>query len=129
MTGDAQAIRDLVAKWLAASKAGDLATVLGLMADDVLFLVPGREPFGKAEFAGSSQAMKDVRIDGTSEIVELEVLGDRAWMRTRLEVSMTPPGGAPVVRSGYTLSILRKEPDGRWVIARDANLLGPAGAA
>ena len=128
MTGDAQAIRDLVAKWLAASKAGDLTTQLGLMADDVLFLVPGREPFGKAEFAGSSQAMKDVRIDGTSEIVELEVLGDRAWMRTRLEVSMTPPGGAPMVRSGYTLSILRKEPDGRWVIARDANLLGPAGA-
>ena len=129
MPGDAQAIRDLVAKWLAASKAGDLATVLGLMADDVLFLVPGREPFGKAEFAGSSQAMKDVRIDGTSEIVELEILGAWAWMRTRLEVSMTPPGGAPVVRSGYTLSILRKEPDGRWVIARDANLLGPAGAA
>ena len=129
MPSDAQAIRDLVAKWLAASKAGDLTTLLGLMADDVLFLVPGREPFGKAEFAGGTQAMKDVRIDGTSEIVELEVLGDRAWMRTRLEVSMTPPGGAPVVRSGYTLSILRKEPDGRWVIARDANLLGPAGAA
>jgi len=127
MPSDAQAIRDLVAKWLAASKAGDLTTLLGLMADDVLFLVPGREPFGKAEFAGSSQAMKDVRIDGTSEIVELEVLGDRAWMRTRLEVSMTPTGGAPMVRSGYTL--LRKEPDGRWVIARDANLLGPAGAA
>ena len=129
MPGDAQAIRDLVANWLASSKAGDLSTLLGLMADDVLFLVPGREPFGKAEFAGGTQAMKDVRIDGTSEIVELEILGAWAWMRTRLEVSMTPPGGAPMVRSGYTLSILRKEPDGRWVIARDANLLGPAGAA
>jgi hypothetical protein len=30
--------------------------VLGLMADDVLFMVPGREPFGKAEFAASAQA-------------------------------------------------------------------------
>ena len=26
-------------------------------------------------------------------------------------------------RAGYTLTILRKEPDGRWVLARDANLL------
>ena len=127
MTGNEQAIRDLVSQWFTAGKAGDLETVLGLMADDVLFLVPGKEPFGKREFAASSTAMKGVRIDGVSEIVELEVLGGRAWMRCRLEVRMTPPGGAPMVRSGYTLTVLRKDPDGRWVILRDANLLGPPG--
>jgi hypothetical protein len=26
-------------------------------------------------------------------------------------------------RSGYTLSILRKQPDGKWVLWRDANLV------
>jgi len=26
-------------------------------------------------------------------------------------------------RTGYTLSILRKEKDGRWLLVRDANLL------
>jgi ketosteroid isomerase-like protein len=26
-------------------------------------------------------------------------------------------------RAGYTLTILRKEADGRWVLARDANLV------
>ena len=31
--------------------------------------------------------------------------------------------GKPVRRSGYTLTILRKERDGRWRLARDANLL------
>lgn len=36
---------------------------------------------------------------------------------------MTPPGGAPLRRSGYTLTILRKEADGQWRLARDANLL------
>jgi ketosteroid isomerase-like protein len=66
--------------------------------------------------------MKGVVIEGTSDIVELEVLGDRAWMRNRLSITVTPPGGKPMVRSGYTLTILRKLPDGRWVIARDANL-------
>jgi ketosteroid isomerase-like protein len=43
--------------------------------------------------------------------------------RNRLRVEVTPPGGPTVVRSGYTLTVLRKESDGRWVIARDANLL------
>jgi hypothetical protein len=35
---------------------------------------------------------------------------------------MTPPNAKPVRRSGYTLSIWRKQPSG-WVIFRDANLL------
>ena len=33
---------------------------------------------------------------------------------------MTPPGGEPPRRAGYTLTILRKEADGRWRLARDA---------
>jgi ketosteroid isomerase-like protein len=36
---------------------------------------------------------------------------------------MTPPGGAPLRRAGPTLTILRKEADGRWRLARDANLM------
>jgi ketosteroid isomerase-like protein len=38
-------------------------------------------------------------------------------------MTVTPPDSAPVQRSGYTLTILRKEPDGRWRLIRDANLL------
>jgi uncharacterized protein (TIGR02246 family) len=125
MQNDEQAIRDLLDNWMAASKAGDTATVLNLMADDVVFMTPGLDPFGKQTFAANSEKMKGVRIDGTSEIKELKVLGDWAWMRTKLRVTITPPGGNPMVRSGYTLTILRKESDGRWVLARDANLLSP----
>jgi ketosteroid isomerase-like protein len=47
-------------------------------------------------------------------------------MRNRVEVTVTPPSGEPVKRSGHTLTILRKGDDGRWRIARDANLM-PAG--
>jgi uncharacterized protein (TIGR02246 family) len=124
MTEDERAIRKLVETWMAASKAGDLATVLSLMADDVVFMVPGREPFGKAAFAAASQGMKDIRIEGRSDIQEIEILDGWAWMRNRLEMTTTPAGGgAPVRRAGYTLTILRKRADGRWLIARDANLL------
>jgi len=125
MSDDERAIRELVARWMAASQAGDTQTVLSLMTDDVVFMVPGREPFGKQEFAAASQAMTGARIEGRSDIRELQVLGDWAYLRSYLEVSVTPPGGNSVRRVGYTLTILRKQPDGRWLLARDANLLNP----
>jgi uncharacterized protein (TIGR02246 family) len=120
---DEQAIRKLVDTWLSASKRGDFATVLGLMADDVIFMVPGREPFGKEAFAAMTKEMKDARMEGTSEIQELKILGDWAWMRNRLKVAVTLPNGRVMHRSGYTLTILYKNADGAWLIARDANLV------
>jgi uncharacterized protein (TIGR02246 family) len=95
VTDDERAIRDLVATWMAASQAGDLQSVLNLMADDVIFMVPGREPFGKEAFAAASQGMKNVRMEGESDIRELKVLGDWAYLRNYLQVTMTPPGGEP----------------------------------
>ena len=44
MQDDERAIRDLIATWLEASKAGDTEKVLSLMADDVVFLVTGHPP-------------------------------------------------------------------------------------
>ena len=95
MTEDERAIRDLVATWMEASRAGDTATVLSLMADDVIFQVPGREPFGKEAFAAASQGMKNVRIEGTADIRELRVLGDWAYLRNFISMEITPPGGTP----------------------------------
>jgi uncharacterized protein (TIGR02246 family) len=123
MTDDKRVIRDVIAAWMAASQAGDVAKILSLMTDDAVFMVPGREPFGKEAFAAASQAMKDARMEGESDIRELEVLGDWAYLRAYIKVTMTPPGGTPVRRAGYTLTILRKQPDGRWLLARDANLM------
>jgi uncharacterized protein (TIGR02246 family) len=120
---DEQAIRGLVETWMSASKSGDLTTILSLMAEDVMYLVPGREPFGKEEFAQSFREMKNVRLDPRCEIQEIKVLGDWAWVRNQLQVTIRPPEGPPVLRSGHTLTILNKKADGQWVIARDANLL------
>jgi uncharacterized protein (TIGR02246 family) len=127
LQSDEEAIRQLVDTWMAASKVGDLSTVLSLMADDVIFMLPGRQPFGKEAFIASSQNMRDVRIEGSSDIQEIRVLGDWAWMRNYLKVSVTPPQGKPLVRSGHTLTILRKNSAGNWVIVRDANLLSAGG--
>jgi uncharacterized protein (TIGR02246 family) len=123
MTDDERAIRAVVDTWFAATRSGDLETVLSLMTDDVVFMVPGQQPFGKDAFAAASRGMADIAIDGSSEIVELHVSGEWAYLRNRIEISATPKGGGATRRSGYTLTIFRKEPDGRWRLARDANLL------
>ena len=123
MSDDEGAIRKLVEDWMTATKAGDSARVLSLMADDVVFMVPGREPFGKEAFAAASDGMKGTRLEGTADIREMEVLGDWAWCRTHIHLTVTPPTGEPVQRAGYTLTIFKKKPDGHWVLSRDANLL------
>lgn len=123
MSDDVRAIRNLIDRWMKASKAGDLRSVLSMMTDDVIFMTCGREPFGKAEFAAASSQMEGMKIDGTADVKEVAVTGDWAWARTHLAVTMTMPDGKEVRRSGYTLTVLTKDMDGRWLIARDANLL------
>ena len=128
MSPDEQQIRDLVATWMSATRCGDLDMVLSLMTDDVVFLVPGQPAFGRQQFAAAMQPPAGVaapQIDGRSEIQEIQVFGDWAYMWTRLRVEMRPPNAArPVKRAGHTLSILRKSAV-KWRLARDANMLAP----
>jgi len=120
-----QAIRQLVDTWLKASENGDLNAMLNLISDDVIFMVPAREPFGKEEFAQNYKQMKGIKLSTQSNIQEIKVLGNWAWMRNFLKVTFTQGDGNPTTHSGYVLTILRKTADGKWVITRDANLLTP----
>jgi uncharacterized protein (TIGR02246 family) len=129
MNNDEQAIRALVDTWMRATRAGDLDRVLELMAEDVVFLAAGRPPMrGTEAFAAASRAMEGkVTIDGRAEIQEVRVFGDWAYCWNQLTITMRPAdGSAPAERSGPALSILRRNPDGRWVIFRDANMVSPA---
>ena len=127
MSSDEQQIRELVSTWMSATRIGDMATVLSLMTDDVVFLVAGQEPFGKEQFAAAMKPQASGSmplIDGRSEIQEVRISGDHAYLWSKLTVSVTPPNGTTVHRAGHTLSVLRKTA-GRWQLARDANLLSP----
>jgi uncharacterized protein (TIGR02246 family) len=125
---DEKEIRELIATWMDATKTHDTGKVLSLMTDDVIFLVPGQPPMNKAGFAklAAAQGAKQApTFDGTSDIQEITVVGDWAFMWSKLRVVATPPdGSAPTARSGHTLSVLRKQA-GKWLLARDANLLAP----
>jgi uncharacterized protein (TIGR02246 family) len=126
MQNDEQSIGELVTEWQKAAAAGDLSKLLDLMAEDVVFYVVGQSPMrGREAFAAAFRAaVQQVRIESTATIEEIHVRGNFAHLANYLTVTMTPLQGGPIIRrSGYTLTIMRKEPDGRWVLYRDANML------
>ncbi len=128
MDPDEQQIRDLIDAWMQASQAGDADRLHGMMAEDVVFLRPGLPPMrGRAAFvAGFRNAMDHVRLELLSNIQEITLSGDLAFCWNQLNVTAIPRRGGPAMRhSGNVLSMLRKLPEGNWVIARDANMLIP----
>ena len=112
-----------------ASAEGDIDVVLSLMAEDVVFLLPGQPPMrGRDAFAKAFRsAMGQVRIEGKPDIQEIYIAGNFAFCWNELSLTVTPfAGGPPKRRAGPVLSIFRREPDGRWVLFRDANMLTAA---
>lgn len=124
---DERAVRALHAAWIDAVNGGDLARLLGLMADDAVFLSPGRQPLGPEEFpAGFAAAHQHSRIRCVSELQDVVVAGDVAYTVCRDSLRVTPRGdGAALELAGHRMSVYRRQPDGRWLLARDAHTLVP----
>lgn len=130
MSADEQAIRELIERWIEATRGGDVETILALMAPDAVFLVAGQPPMqGREAFEKSLRGVLEGNIiDSTSEVDEIAVSGDMAYCRTRLSVTVTSKHGKlPLQRTGHTLTILRKGSDGQWLLTRDANMLATPG--
>src|SRR5262249_43963181 len=127
MGSDEREIREVHSTWISAVNAGDLVRLLALMADDVVFLNPGKAPFGLEGFSANfSAAHQQVRIRCRSELEEVVVIGEVAYTRSRDALSVTPgAGGEARHLAGHRITVYRKQPDGRWLLARDAHTLSP----
>jgi uncharacterized protein (TIGR02246 family) len=128
MGSDERAIREVHATWIDAVNGGDLVRLLALMANDVVFLNPGQAPFGRDGFpVGFSAAHQQSRIRCISELEEVVIVGEVAYTLCRDSLSVTPRvGGEATELAGHRITIYRKQSDGRWLLARDANTLSPA---
>src|SRR3954452_13679996 len=127
MGPDERAIREVHSTWIDAVNAGDLVRLLRLMADDVVFLNPGQAPCGRDGFApGFSAAHQRARIHCVSELEDVVVVGEVAYTWSRDSLSVTPRAGGEAMRlAGDRLTVYRQQPDGRWLLARDAHTLSP----
>ena len=127
MGPDERAIHEVHSTWIDAVNAGDLVRLLTLMADDVVFLNPGQAPFGRDGFSpGFSAAHQQARINCISELEDVVVVGEVAYTRSRDSLSVIPIAGEEAKQlAGHRITIYRKQPDGRWLLARDAHTLCP----
>jgi uncharacterized protein (TIGR02246 family) len=127
MRSDEQAIREAHSAWIDAVNSGDLARLLVMITDDVVFLNPGEDRVGRDGFSTKfSAAHKRLRICCVSELTEVVVFGEVAYTLSRDSLSVSPRvGGEETGLAGDRMTIYRKQPDGRWLLARDANVLSP----
>jgi uncharacterized protein (TIGR02246 family) len=127
MGNDENVIREVHSVWIDAVNTGELARLLALMTDDVVFLNPGKEPIGRLEFQnGFLSSHQRLWIHCVSEIDEVSVFGEFAYIRCRDSLSVKPrAGGAATELTGHRITIYRKQPDGRWLVARDVHTLSP----
>jgi uncharacterized protein (TIGR02246 family) len=125
---DEQRIHEVHSTWIDAVNAGDLVRLLNLMADDAVFLNPGHAPFGRDGFSSAfTAAHQTLRISCVSELEEVVVVGEVAYTRSRDALSMTErASGEPRQLAGYRITVYRRQPDGRWLLARDAHTLSLA---
>ena len=98
-----------------------------LMADDVVFLNPGGPPFGRDGFSADfSAAHERARIRCVSDLEEVVVVGEVAYTRSRDTLSVIPRvAGEATHLAGHRITVYRKQPGGRWLLARDAHTLTP----
>jgi ketosteroid isomerase-like protein len=65
---------------------------------------------------------QQVRIRCSSELEEVVVIGEVAYTRSRDALLVTPrAGGEATQLAGHRITVYRKQPDGRWLLARDAH--------
>jgi uncharacterized protein (TIGR02246 family) len=124
---DERAIREVHSTWIDAVNVGDLVCLLTLMADDVVFLNPAQAPLGRDGFSAVlPTAHQQARINCISELENVVVVGEVTYTLSRDSLSVTPRAGGETMRlAGRRLTVFRKQPDGRWLLARDAHTLSP----
>ena len=127
MSPDEQLVRELHSTFIAAINAGDHVRLLTLMTDDVVLLGPGQAPIGQDGFSAvHSGAHQEHLIHCTSELQEVVVMGDVAYTWCQDSLSVAPRvGGDTAHLAGHRLTVYRRQPDGRWLLARDAHTLTP----
>jgi len=127
MASEERKIHEVHSTWIEAVNAGDLIRLLTLMADDAVFLNPGQAPFDRDGFSSVfSAAHQRARISCISELEEVVVVGEVAYTRSRDTLAVTGrAGGAVTQLAGYRITVYRQQPDGRWLLARDAHTLSP----
>ena len=111
---------DAVTQFVNAMNKGDLETALGLYEPEAsLVAQPGVVVTGTLALREALAGFVALKPTMTSEAHQVVETGDVALYCSRWNLRGTDPAGNPVQMSGRSSDILRRQPDGNWLIALD----------
>jgi uncharacterized protein (TIGR02246 family) len=95
-----------------AMRAGDVEAALRLYEPDAAFAsADGQTRHGRAALRDELGPMAEARADFRVTVRKIVQAGDLALIQTEWSVDR------PAARSGYALEVLRRQADGRWLLA------------
>ena len=119
---DALAIRNLLGEVLKAFNTGEFEKVIDLHTDDVVLMetnmpaVQGKQALREI-FTHYFAVRKEQQISSQLdfEILEMEIMGDRAYARGGVRMTSTKKEALPVTVTGKFLCLFKRQPDGNWL--------------
>ena len=126
MNSNEQDVLAVYEQWFRAMQAGDVQSALALVTEDVVFKGPGSPAaVGKRALGARLEAFhRDFSEVVSFEVQEVEVVSDWAYASVAEQATVhSKVGKNPVMVSGLHLSILRRDGQGGWRIARDVSSL------
>lgn len=123
---DQRTIQGVYDRWFQAMEVGDVEKALRLVTDDVVWKSPGdAAAVGKDALQTRLEAFHaHVRETVSFQIEEIEVAGDWAYVRVTERATVSPISGGPTATlTGMHLSILHRDDERGWRIARDVSSL------
>ncbi len=120
--GDERALNALVADFMVAINNSDADAVAALYASDAIRMPPdapeirGREAIRQ----NLAAAFENADIEAQVHVEETEFSGELASVRgTFALVTVPKDGSASLEIQGNWMRLMRREPDGRWLVARE----------
>lgn len=111
---------DTVAQLVQAINRGDLAAAVALYESNAVLVVrPGQVARGVAEIRDALAGFVALKATLRSEAQRVLEADNIALYLGRWSLRGTDPTGQAVVLSGESTDVLRRQPDGRWLIALD----------
>ena len=111
---------DTVNQLLSAINRGDVEAAVALYEPDaVLIAQPGHPARGSAELRAALAQFAALNPTLRARAESVVEMGDLALYVGRWSLHGTDPSGQPVTMGGESSDILRRQRDGRWLIAID----------
>ena len=112
--------QDTVADLMSAINSGKLEAAISLYEPDAVMVVePGKIAMGLSAIREALAGFVSLKPNLGSQTVQLVESGDVALYCARWTLTGTAPDGQKVEMGGVSSDVLRRQPDGRWLILID----------